>query len=152
MASTGDPAIVRALAMLPAGHFVLTAAFETKRSGMIVRWVQPCADEPLLVSVAARRGHSIEPLIRDSHAFALCRVDPEDKLVARKFAIHRPPDDTGDPFDSVPVETMVTGSPVLRRSQLVLDCEVVRHFDLEADHELFIGLVRAGRVGPGVGA
>lgn len=148
MAST-DAGILRALSLLPAGHFVLTSAFEAKRSGMIVRWVQPCAEEPLLVSVAARRGHSIEPLIRDSHAFALCRVDPEDKLVARKFAVHRPPDDAGDPFDSVPVETMVTGSPVLKRSQLVLDCEVVRHFDLEADHELFIGLVVAGRAGPG---
>ncbi len=131
--------------MLPSGWFVLTAAFEAKRSGMIVRWVQPCAEEPLLVAVAARRGHSIEPLIRDSHSFAICRIDPEDKLLTRKFAVHRPPDDTGDPFDAVPVETLVTGSPIIRRSPLVLDCEVVRHFDLEADHELFVGLVVAGR-------
>lgn len=150
--STSDPGILRALSLLPSGWFVLTAAYESKRSGMIVRWVQPCADEPLLIAVAARRGHSIEPLIRDSHSFAICRMDPEDKLLNRKFAIHRPPDDMGDPFDAVPVETMVTGSPIIKRSTLVLDCEVVRHFDLEADHELFIGLVRAGRVSTGAGA
>ncbi len=152
MSSASEQGILRALAMLPSGCFVLTAAFETKRSGMIVRWVQPCADEPLLIAVAARRGHSIEPLIRDSHCFAVCRIDPEDKLMTRKFAVHRPPDDTGDPFDSMAVDTLATGSPIIRRSPLVLDCEVVRHFDLEADHELFIGLVRAGRVSAGGGA
>lgn len=149
--SNAEAAIRRALSLLPAGTFVLTAAFESKRSGIIVRWVQPCAEEPLLVAVAARRGHSIEPLIRDSHAFAICRMDPEDKLLVKKFAVHRPPDDSGDPFDAVAVETLVTGSPVIRKSPLVLDCEVVRHFDLEADHELFIGHVLAGRA-TGAGA
>jgi flavin reductase (DIM6/NTAB) family NADH-FMN oxidoreductase RutF len=133
------------MGLLPAGMFVLTAAYESKRSGMIVRWVQPCAEEPQLIAVAARRGHSIEPLIRDSHAFAICRMEADDKLLARKFAVHRPPDDMGDPFDAVGVETMVTGSPIIRRSTLVLDCEVVRHFDIEADHEIFIGRVLAGR-------
>jgi flavin reductase (DIM6/NTAB) family NADH-FMN oxidoreductase RutF len=150
--SSTEPGISRALALLPCGFFVLTAAYENKRSGTIVRWVQPCAQEPLLISVAARRGHSIEPLIRDSHCFAICRVDADDKLLSRKFAVHRPPDDMSDPFDAVGVETMVTGSPIIRRASLVLDCEVVRHFDLEADHELFIGLVRAARVSPGARA
>lgn len=149
MSSTVEPGILRALAMLPSGCFVLTSCYETKKSGMIVRWVQPCADEPVLIAVAARRGHSIEPLIRDSHSFAVCRIDPEDRLLTRRFAIHRPPDDTSDPFDGMAVDTLATGSPILRRSSLALDCEVIRHFDLEADHELFIGHVLAARSSAG---
>lgn len=40
----------------------------------------------------------------------------------------------------------MTGSPVLLRSIVAFDCEVVRHFDLEADHELFVGQVLASRM------
>lgn len=139
------PEVVRAMELLPRGVFLLTAAFETKRAGQIVHWVQPCATEPALVCVAARNGHAVEPLIRDSHVFAVCRVDPEDRLLIRKFSPTRTPDDSGDPFDSFETERMATGAPVLKRASVVLDCEVVRHFDLEANHELYIGIVRAAR-------
>ena len=137
---------LRALNSLPSGTFLLTSAFEQKRAGMLVHWAQPCAEEPVLVSVAARKGHSIEPLIRDSRAFALCRIDADDRLLLRKFRSHRPPDEDGDPFDSMEIETLVTGSPVVSRAMSALDCQVVRHFDLEADHELFVGQVMAGWV------
>jgi flavin reductase (DIM6/NTAB) family NADH-FMN oxidoreductase RutF len=137
---------LQALNSLPSGTFLLTAKFDDRRSGMLVHWVQPCAEEPALVAVAARKGHSIEPLIRDSRSFAICRIDMGDRLLFRKFASHQPPDEEGDPFDSIEVESLVTGSPVLSRATAVLDCVVVRHFDLEADHELFVGQVLAGWV------
>lgn len=137
---------LQALNSLPSGSFLLTSAHDDRRSGMLVHWVQPCAEEPALVSVAARKGHSIEPLIRDSRSFAVCRIDVTDRLLVRKFASHKPPDELSDPFASIEVETLVTGSPVLSRATAALDCTVVRHFDLEADHELFIGQVLAGWV------
>ncbi len=148
--STND-VIHDALNAIPGGMFVITSTFDGVRSGVIVRSVQPCADEPRLVCVAVRKGHTIEPLIRDSRHFALCRIDRSDKLACRKFdmAADHDPEKPQDPFDSLPVETLATGSPVLRKSDLVLDCEVVRHFDLEADCELFIGLVHAARVRAG---
>ncbi len=148
--STPAPFDPRALCdTLPRGLYLLTAAHENQRAGQIVHWVQPCAIEPALVCVAAYKGHTIEPLIRDSHVFGLCAVDAEDKLIMRKFAAQVPPDESGDPFDSLDVVRLATGAPILRRSGFVLDCEVVRHFDLEADHEIYVGLVRAGRAEPG---
>lgn len=148
------------LALLPRGSFVMTSAFEGARAGLRLRAVQQCADEPLLVSVAARKGHRIDPLIRDSHSFAVCFVSPGDRLIERKFAeeSHAAPvasagggvsgngDEEPDPFDSLPTVTLATGSPILTRSIAALDCEVVRHFDLEADHELFVGQVVAARL------
>jgi len=144
MAGTTD--IVHALKMLPGSMFLMTSAFETRRGGVIVHWVQPCAEEPCLICVAARKGHPIDPLIRDSHAFAVCLVDPTDRLLLRKFCAKRTPDDRGDPFLSFEVDRLVTGSPILKRAAMAIDCEVVRHVDLEADHELFVGEVVAGRV------
>jgi cob(II)yrinic acid a,c-diamide reductase len=136
----------RAFAELSRGLYVLTACFENKRAGVLVRSLQSCADEPPLIAVAVKTGHWIEPLIRDSHVFAVCKVSSNDRLLLRKFAETSRPRD-GDPFDCVRVERLVTGAPVISKSSLVLDCTVLRHFDLEADHELFIGQVVASRVG-----
>lgn len=135
----------RALGMFPRGLYLLTSRFEHKRAGQFVEFVQPCSHEPLMICVAARKGHSVEPLIRDSRCFAVCRVDPDDKLLHRKFDSARTPDSAGDPFDSLEVERLATGAPVLRRAMAVLDCEVSLHLDLEADHELYIGVVVGAR-------
>lgn len=129
--------------------YIMTAAYEDQRHGMRVLSVQQCGIEPRLIAVAARKGHPIEPIVRDSHAFAVCKVHESQKLVLRKFSTDPDPEDT-DPFDAFNVETLRTGSPVLARSLAVFDCEVVRHFDLEADHEIFVGLVIAARVSAAV--
>src|SRR5512144_498395 len=134
----------RALAAFPRGSYLMTAAFESKRAGQIVYSVQCCADEPMLVCVAARNGHPIAPLIRDAHRFAICLIDPEDKLLPRIFGSSAN-GARGDAFDSLEVERLLTGAPVLKRSLAALDCQVIRHLDVEADHELYIGQVVAGR-------
>jgi flavin reductase (DIM6/NTAB) family NADH-FMN oxidoreductase RutF len=136
----------RAMAMFPRGLYLLTAAHERRRAGQLLETVSPCADEPPLICVAARKGHSIEPVIRDSHAFAVCRVHRDDLLLQRRFGFRRAPDSGGDPFDPLELDQLATGSPVPRRSMAALDCRVVRHLDLDADHELYIGLVVAGRI------
>lgn len=145
------PEFVEALGRLPAGTFVLTSCHEGKRAGVLVRWVQRCAEEPLLISVAAKKGHRIEPIIRDSHSFAVCMVDAADKLVQHKFRMRSMGEEDSDPFDAMGVYTMTTGAPVLRRCLLAFDCEVVRHFDLEADYELYVGHVVAVKLGEQTG-
>lgn len=144
------PEAMEALSRLPAGLFLMTAAFEDKRAGLIVRSVQQCADEPALIAVSARKGYAIAPLIRDSHAFVISQLTPEDRLAIRKFGPGRasfdPPDADHDPFESFDVRTMTTGAPVLARSPMALECEVVRHFDLESDHEFYVGAVIGGLV------
>lgn len=145
MPSSTDPH--SALARLPSPAYLMTSSFEGERAGVIVRSVQACNTEPPLVCVAVRTGHQIEPLIRDSRCFALSQVESENRLVLKKFDRARAAVEPGDPFDAIPVRSLRTGCPVLCASALVLDCEVVRHFDLEADCELYIGLVLASRTG-----
>lgn len=138
-----------AVGRLPAGLFAMTAAHGEERGGVLVRSVQPCADEPLLISVALRKGHSIEPLIRDSRCFAICEIVSGDKVALRRFDPENDtePEERVDPFEGLGVVRLTTGAPVLRGSPLALDCEVVRHFDLEADCGLYVGLVVGARVG-----
>jgi len=134
------------LERVPWATWVMTAAHDGQRSGMIVRWVQRCANEPMLISVAVKKCHSLEPLIRDSRGFALNLLDESDRLLLKKFDTYRAPDEHGDPFDALEVSTWATGSPILRRARAAFDCEVVRHLDLEADCELFIGHVLEAKV------
>lgn len=138
-----------ALSTFGSNCYVMTASFEGKRSGTVVRWVSPCADQPPLLAVSIFRGHWVETLIRDSHCFGLCKLDPADRLVTKKFLETGPrdaPKRDVDPFDALQIETMVTGAPLLKRSPVVFDCTVIRHLDLEADHSLYIAQVMAGKV------
>ncbi len=138
--------IDEALKLLPDGVFLITAAYDTERSGIRVMSVMRCADIPVLLAVAARKGHAIEPLIRDSHHFALCVVRPDDRLLKRKFPPGAEPVGGGDPFDAMPTENLGSGAPVPARCAAAFDCEVVRHFDLDADHEIYVGQVLAVKI------
>ncbi|HCT44616.1 MAG TPA: hypothetical protein DF699_05340, partial [Phycisphaerales bacterium] len=46
-----------------------------------------------------------------------------------------------DPFDAIETTSLVTGSPMIPRCKIWFDCEVMRRVDLEAELELFVGLV-----------
>lgn len=135
--------IQRAVDSLTRGTFVMTSHHDDLRSGVIVHSVQACATEPQLICVAARKGHWIAPVIRDSRVFAVCELGPNSQLARKLFAQDLTEEEQGDPFAGVPVIKLVTGSPVLQKCVRAMDCEVVRHFDLEADHELYIGQVLA---------
>ena len=131
------PDIQRALALLPTSAFVMTACHENKRNGMIVTRVMKAADDPACVCVAVPAGQRLATLIRDSHCFGLCMIDPGSRLMHKKFGS----EETADPFDMLEVRTLITNAPLLTRSPVLLDCEVLRHLDLEADHEIYVGMV-----------
>lgn len=148
------------------GEFVMTSRHESSRLGVVVRRVMCCADSPLSVCVALLKGHPISPLIRDSHSFALCALDAADRVLPRVFERSMPGvpsgntlngqatgvlspsrmgDPASDPFISMEVESIVTGSPVLKRCEWAIDCRVLMHLDFETDHEMYIGMVVGGR-------
>ncbi len=132
----------QAIGQIPSGLFILTAAYNGSRSGVLVAWVQQCATQPPLVVAAVSTAMPVVPLIRDSRSFALCQVSAEDRLLARKFdhtAI-----DLEDPFLSLPVTLSPNGTPILQRALSWLDCEVIRHIDLDTDYGLYVGRVRDG--------
>ena len=138
------PNIAAVLARIPSGLFVLTSCHDDTRTGVLVEWVQQCSTEPPMVVVALRKGHPIEPLIRDSRFFGLCQLELADTLLRRKF--EGVPDHGEDLFISLGTTTGPFGSPVLTRARAWLECELTRHFDLECDFEVYVGLVRAGEV------
>ena len=147
MSGTETYPISQVLAQLPQGLFVFSGQFEGKRAGVLVRTVMQCATEPPLVCVCLEKGHWVSPIVRDSHHFGLSWLSPSDRLSIRKFTESLRGRE-GDPFDCMPVERLVSSSPLLSRSRALMDCEVVRHFDLEADTELFVGRVIAARLVP----
>lgn len=149
------PVLVRAVSMLPSGLYLMTSAYEGERAGMLIHAVLPASSDPPLIVVAARKGHAIDPVIRDARCFAVGLVDPGDRLVRKSFAFGdsggsgRGEHPLSDPFDPFPARTLVTGSPILDRCPLWLDCVVVRHVELEAEHELFVGQVVGARIDEG---
>jgi flavin reductase (DIM6/NTAB) family NADH-FMN oxidoreductase RutF len=133
--------------LLPTAMFVLTGQYEGKRAGVIVRWVSQVASEPVMFSVSLRRGHWVSPLVRDSHFFGLSMITEADRLILRKFA-DTPTNRGSDAFDCLATDRLVGPVPIISKSALAFDCEVVRHIDLEADHEVFIGRALSARVSP----
>jgi flavin reductase (DIM6/NTAB) family NADH-FMN oxidoreductase RutF len=143
-----DDTVMRdALGLVPGGVFLMTSCYQGSRAGLLVTSVQVCAWEPAMLCVAARKGHAIDPLIRDSRTFAIGVVDPGDTFISRRFgarlngvgsAMHV---EGSDPFDAMTYSTLVTQSPLLPQCATWFDCELVRRLDLESDHELFVGQV-----------
>lgn len=131
--------VARALAMLPASPWVMSSWYETTRTGVLVRRVMQCADEPLCICVSVRKGSRIDPVVRDSRTFALSLMPAADKLLLKKFDTPEATDD--DPFDAYVVKRLKTGAPVMSRARVAFDCEVLTHMDMEADSELFVGKV-----------
>ncbi len=134
--------IADALARIPQGLYILTAQHEEQRSGILVSWVQQASFKPPMVCVAVGKGRSIMPLISESRAFTLCQIPKGDRVLLRKFSGGS--DLKDDLFLGMEL-LQVTGakSPVLGQALSYLSCEVVCHMDIEGDHDLFIGQIRA---------
>lgn len=136
--------ISQALGLIPGSLYIMTAHHEERDRGVMVTMVQQVAISPPMILVALPKGRPIIPTINNAHAFALCQVAEDDRLARRRFPIDRSADD--DVFNTLDFIRGKTGSPILRRSVAYLDCEVVRHIDIEADHDLYIGQVIAAEV------
>ena len=129
------------LDLLPQHPFLLTACAEDARTGLVTPWAQQCSNDPLLITVSIPRGTEIEPLIRDGRTFAITALNPDDRLIPRRFA--PPPPRHEDPFVGMRLMTAVTGCPILRRGRFWLDCQLVGHLAPEASHRIYIGQVVA---------
>ena len=133
-----------ALRQIPCGIFILSAASDGHRGGVMTRWVQPCSMEPPLLMTSIPTGLSIEPLIRNSRAFAVGQLADSDRLLRRRFST---PQDRGeDPFITIPHWTTPSGSPVPERVHAWFECELIRHVDLDADHRLLVGRIMGGGI------
>ena len=139
-----DPAIVAA--RIPHGLFIMTAAHEDSSTGTLVRWVQRCSDDPVVILVSLRRGQGIEPLIRDSRAFAICQISEDDRFLQRKFSNRctsatADDDEDDDVFVNLSARSAPSGSPILDHAMSYMDCELLRNVDLDTDYRLYVGQV-----------
>lgn len=142
-----DPAeravVGEALRRIPSGVFLMTAAFEDRKIGMLCSFVQQVCIEPPMVCVAVGKGRSIMPLISESRQFGLCQLADDDRMVRRKFMSELDPQD--DPFLGFELlHSKLPGLPILKSAVSYLECELSCHMDVEGDHDLFVGLVRSG--------
>lgn len=142
----GPNRILNVLHTLPSVWCVMTSAFEGKRGGLLVQRVMVCANEPPAIAVSVPKGQRLATLIRDSHAFAINVLSPNQRLIIKKFREIQLPEPgapvfANDPFDTIDVLRLKTGAPILARAIAAIDCEVMRHFDLEADYEVYVGMV-----------
>ena len=126
---------------VPHGLFLMTAAHDDTRTGVLSTRVQICAADPFLIVVSIPKGTSIEPLLRDSRSFGLCRIDEQDRLMQRRFDPQ--PTRNEDPFVAMPTSTAVTGAPIVHRAKFYFDCSIVGHIAPEADCRLYLGHVQA---------
>lgn len=141
-------AISAILDRIPNGHFVLTAAHGDVRCGARLRWVQQCARTPPMLIVSIEKGQALSAIIRDSHGFAVCQVHRDDRILRRMFPAL--PENGADPFISIPHLRTPAGAPVPLRAMSWFDCELVRHVDIEADMEIYVGVVHhASIIQPG---
>ncbi len=132
-----------ALGKIPSGLFILTARHEDHRAGILVSWVQQVCFQPPMVSVAIAKGRAIMPLISESRRFGLCQIADTDQVLQRKFAAGV--DGSDDPFLGFELlHTTVLNVPILANALAYLECELTCHMDVEGDHDLFIGSIRAG--------
>ena len=133
-----------AVSQIPGGLFVLTSHYEDRHAAVPVKWVQPCSDNPYMVMVALAKGQSVEPMIRDSRCFALCQISADDRFLMRKFA---PGCSNGDdPLVSMMTKAAPSGSPILDRALSFLDCEIIRHIELDCDYRIYVAQVHSGAV------
>ncbi|MBI1336312.1 MAG: hypothetical protein GC164_05055 [Phycisphaera sp.] len=144
------PGLVSALGKIPSGLFILTARHEDRRGGILVSWVQQTCFSPPMVSLAVAKGRPIMPLISESRRFGLCQLAENDKIILRKFAsgggVSAGSGEAGeDPFLGFElVNDTVMGLPILAKALGYLECELTCHIDVEGDHDLFVGTIRAG--------
>ena len=137
-----------ALGRIPSGLFIVTAEHEDRRGAMLASWVQQASFHPPMVSVAIGKGRPIMPLISESLKFGLCQVPQGDRELLRRFA--RGFEQGEDPFLGCDLIESVLGVPIVPHVLAYLECEVAYHMDIEGDHDIFVGQVKAGRFVDGV--
>ena len=128
-----------ALQSISHGEFMLTSAAGRRSNGVLVDFVGQCANDPPMLVVATAKGQVLTPIIRDSRCFVVSMITERTRPLARRFS--RSNVENEDPFIGLPTETTPRGIPVLARTTSWFECELVRHFDIDADCELYVGTV-----------
>lgn len=131
-----------ALSRLPVGRHLLTAGYGQSRNALVIHRISLGADDPPTVILAVRKGHALSPLIRDSGRFGIAEIGVADDMLVRMFREPASLQDE-DPFlgHALVPGPLQVDIPIPERAVSWLSCELLRHLDIEADHEVYIGRI-----------
>jgi len=131
------------LGRVPSGLFVLTARHQERETGMLVSWVQQCAFEPPLLSLALKRGRDVLAWLEPEAPFTLNLVgEGQTNFLShfgKGFALDQPA------FTGLQVERLPGEAPVLADALGYLLCRVQARHPV-GDHELFVATVEGGKM------
>ena len=135
----------RAWQLLAAHPVAICTAHGGRRFATFVLSLQPASNAPPMVCVATQCGQVIDPVLRDSHVFSVFVLRAGERVLTKR--LHEGGTLRGmDIFDGIAVERLQGGLPALASSPVAMECEIVRHIDLEADHQLYVGRITSCRV------
>jgi len=143
------------IARIERGRYLMTSHHDDQRAGILVESIQWLTLDPLLIGISVRKGHEIDPLIRDSRSFAIGFIEDDDSFITRRFSERLNGSDSAIyvqgscTFDTLLCDSLVTGSPLLPQCKTWIDCTVLRRVDIENAFEFFVGTV-VGMVHNGV--
>ena len=138
-----DKELAAALGRIPSGLFIVTARQGTAETGFLASWVQQCSFEPLLVSVALRKGRDVHDWLVPGALFVLNILgEGQTNFLShfgKGFALGQPA------FNGLELIRSESGLPVLATALAYLECRVeARHS--AGDHELLLGQVIGGKL------
>ena len=130
--------VVRALAALTTGIYVLTVRDGDRRHGMSSSWVTQVSGDPPLVAAAIDRRHFSHDVVERTRRFALNVIGARAKHLEDYFysAASRRPDN----LDAVAWEDSPDGLPLLRDAMATLECRVTAEH-AAGDHTLFVASI-----------
>jgi flavin reductase (DIM6/NTAB) family NADH-FMN oxidoreductase RutF len=123
--------------------WIVTAAHEGRRAGLVATFVAPASIVPEMPRVIAgiAKTHETWQLIEDSRAFALHLVDETQADLVWRFGLQSSRD--VDKFAGLEVGTACSGSPILRDALAWIDSRVETRMDT-GDRTIFLGEVCDG--------
>ena len=127
-------AILKNMAHVTYGIYVLTTRFEDIINGMIVSWVSQVSFDPPLFMVAVHPNRYTHELLTQSGHFALHIISRQQKNLLTHF---KNPD-AKEKFESIPWKNGVTGCPILADCIGCMECRVTKSL-APGNHTLFIG-------------
>lgn len=145
---TLDPEQLRmAMRAWTTGITIVTAVHDGDRHGMTVSSFTSISLEPAMITISLQGPSRTCDLVTRSGAFGLTILSAEQQELSDLFAGRRA--EGVDRFAGLEIETLVTGSPLIKGGLAWLDCRVAYRYDAGMN-ALFIGEVVAAR-GSGAG-
>ena len=134
MADTTSDPIAEVLGKLPSGCSILTARHEGRSTGMLASWIQQASFEPLLLTVAVKRGRLLVELVEGSGRFVVNILGSDPKAMFRHFAMGFGPDEPA--FEGLPCRETEFGT-ILDDALGFLECTVQLRTEV-GDHWLYV--------------